>query len=143
MPPLFKILPLTFIAVFSLSSCEIYKHAWELGASSAQANGILAVRAEPPSVGFRRLQAHAGLNPALKVFFQTRGYPEFIIEDQKYSRLALVCYYPKKNQAYMIQSVGYSPEGTRVLGPEPIGAKDKRLLNALNEVARAAAAYGN
>jgi hypothetical protein len=135
---------LLFSALLSLSltSCQTYMQALELEMTQPQADGILAVKATPPSTGYRRLQAYAGLNEAIQFFLQAKGYPEYYIEKRQFSKVAMVCFYPKKNQAYMVQSIGYSPTSTRILGPEPIGEKDKRLFKALREVEKAASAYG-
>jgi hypothetical protein len=138
-----KIFSLFLIALFclSLSSCQTYMHAVELELTQPQAGGIMSVQATPPSTGYRRLQAYAGLNEAIRFFIQAKGYPEYYIEKRQFSKVAMVCFYPKKNQAYMVQSIGYTPQNTRILGPEPIGEKDKRLFKAIREVENAALAY--
>jgi hypothetical protein len=142
MHPFFKNLLLILATWLTLTSCQVSKDAFELGATQANSNGLMSVRATPPSIGYRRLEAYSGLNSAIKGFVQTKGYPDFIIEQRKLGKMAMVCFYPKKNQAYMIQALLNLPEETQVLGPEPIGEKDKRLFKAIREVENAALAYG-
>ncbi len=142
MHPFLKKLPLLLAAWWTLTSCQVSQDAFELGATQANSNGLMSVRSAPPTIGFRRLQAYSGLNPAIKVFVQAKGYPDFIIEQRKLGKMAMVCFYPKKNQAYMIQTLLNLPGETQVLGPEPIGEKDKRLFKAIREVENAASAYG-
>lgn len=124
-----------------LSSCETYKNSFMLGWTQMDAQGIQPVRANPPTLGYRRLKAYASINEAVNVFLQGKGYPDYIIEQPGFST-KVVCFYLAKNQAYLIQSTGNYAPSTRVLGPEPIGEKDKNLFKALREVEKAAASYG-
>jgi hypothetical protein len=127
--------------VLLLSSCQNVAKFSYLASTQRQAEGLQSIRIDPPNVGYQRLTTHAELNSSIKIFLQKKGQPDYIIEDRRGPALRIVCFYVKKNQAYLIQAIGFQPKNTRVLGPEPIGEKDRRLFKALNEVKKATEAY--
>ena len=124
-----------------LPACETYKSQFVLGWTQIEAQGVQPVRAKPPTLAYKRLQAHASLNTAVKLFLQAKGYPDYIIEVPGFVQVRIVCYYTGSNQAYLLQSTGNHAPSTRILGPEPIGEKDKKLFKALAELEKAASAY--
>lgn len=125
----------------SLASCQAYKSQAYLGWTLAEAGGIQIVRENPPSLAWKRLQAHADINAAVKFFLQEKGMPDYLLENHGLIEIRLCCFYEKKNEAWLILAKGYQSEGTRILGPEPIGEKDRRLFKAINELQQAASAY--
>jgi hypothetical protein len=127
--------------IVGLPACEAYKSQLFLNWTQIEARGIQPVRAKPPTLGYKRLHAHAGLNTAVKLFLQAKGYPDYIIEVPSFLQVRIVCYYTGPNQAYFLQSTGNHASSIRILGPEPIGEKDKKLFKALEELERAASAY--
>lgn len=136
-----KLTALLTLSVLLLSSCEAYKSNFMLGWTYADAQGIQPVRANPPTIGYRRLQAYATVNQAMKMFLQAKGMPDYIIEKPVFSS-RIACFYLTKNHAYLLEMSGhYAIQGMKVLGPEPIGEKDLKLFKALNEVEKATAAY--
>ncbi len=128
-------------ACASLASCQTYKSQAYLGWTQAEAGGIQIVRENPPSLAWKRLQAHADVNAAVKLFLQEKGMPDYLLESHGLLEVRLCCFYEKKNEAWLILAKGYQPAGTRLLGPEPIGEKDRRLFKAIDELQRAASAY--
>lgn len=124
-----------------LTSCESYKSASYLGWTQMDAQGLQAVRENPPSLAWKRLKAHAGVNDVVKLFLQSKGMPDYILENQGFWEVRICCFYESKNQAWLILSKGNSARTTRILGPEPIGEKDRKLFKALTELEKAAAAY--
>ena len=125
----------------SLASCETYKSATYLGWTQVDAQGLMPVRENPPSLAWKRLKAHAALNDVVKLFLQSHGMPDYIIESQGLWQGGICLFYQSKNQAWMILSKGNQARTTRILGPEPIGEKDRKLFKALAELEKAAAAY--
>lgn len=129
------------LSTLLLSSCESYKSNFLLGWTYAEAQGIQPIRANPPTIGYRRLKAYSTVNEAMKMFLQAKGMPDYIIEKPGFST-RIACFYTVKNQAYLLEMHGhYAIQGMKVLGPEPIGEKDLKLFKALNEVEKATAAY--
>jgi hypothetical protein len=135
-------LSVTLAACAVLTACQLYKSQAYLGWTQAEATGLQIVSDDPPSLAWKRLQAHADLNGAVKTFLQTRGMPDYLLEDNGLIEVRLCCFYEKKNEAWLILSKGNHAPSTRILGPEPIGEKDRRLFKAIRELQRAAAAYG-
>ncbi len=125
-----------------LTSCEAYKSNFMLGWTYAEAQGIQPIRANPPTIGYRRLKAYSTVNEAMKMFLQAKGMPDYIIEKPEFTSSRIACFYLTKNHAYLLQLPGhYAIQGMKVLGPEPIGEKDLKLFKALNEVEKATAAF--
>jgi hypothetical protein len=127
----------------SLTSCQNYRNQFILGWTQMEAQGLQPVRSSPPSLAYKRLQAHSELNIAVKLFFQAKGWPDYIVEVPGIVQVCIVCYYMKKGEAYLLQSPGYYAPKTRILGPEPIGEKDKKLMKALAELEKATRAYSS
>lgn len=126
---------------FALASCQLYKSQAYLGWTQAEADGIQIVRANPPSLAWKRLQAHADVNATVKFFLQDKGMPDYLLESHGLLEVRICCFYEKKNEAWLILAKGYQAAGTRILGPEPIGEKDRRLFKAIEELQQAASAY--
>jgi hypothetical protein len=135
-----RILLLTLLLA-SLTSCQNYMNQIMLSWTQLEAQGLQPVRSSPPSLAYKRLKAYSELNGAVRLFFQSKGWPDYIVEVHGIMRVRIVCYYVKKDQAYMLQSTGNYAYSTRILGPEPIGAKDKKLFKALGELEKATNAY--
>lgn len=133
----------TLVALVTLlASCQLYKSQAYLGWTQAEAGGIQIVRENPPSLAWKRLQAHADVNAAVKLFLQDKGMPDYVLESHGLIEVRICCFYEKKNEAWLILAKGYQAAGTRLLGPEPIGEKDRRLFKAIDELQQAASAYG-
>lgn len=128
-------------ACASLASCQLYKSQAYLGWTQAEAGGIQVVRQNPPSLAWKRLQAHADVNEAVKFFLKDKGMPDYVLENHGLIEVRICCFYEKKNEAWLILAKGYQAAGTRILGPEPIGEKDRRLFKAMDELQQAASAY--
>ena len=137
--PLWASLLLCVMAV----SCNTYKSAAYLGWTHAESQGLQPVQEKPPSTGWKRLKAHAELNDGVKIFLQTKGMPDFLVEKNGLLGDTSLClFYAAKNQAWMLEYNTINPLRMKTLGPAPIGEKDRRLFQALREVEAAAAAYG-
>ncbi len=130
------------VLVAMLASCQLYKSQAYLGWTQAEAGGIQIVRENPPSLAWKRLRAHADVNAAVKLFLQDKGMPDYVLESHGLIEVRICCFYEKKNEAWLILAKGYQAAGTRLLGPEPIGEKDRRLFKAIDELQQAASAYG-
>jgi len=130
-----------FVLPLLLIGCQTASSAFMLGYTEMEAGGIQAVRAVPPSLAYRRLKARGDLDPIVKLFFQAKGYPDFSVEKPGTFRSEIVCFYSAKGHAYMLRTNEFNPMKTEILGPAPIGEKDKKLFKALQELEKAAAAY--
>jgi hypothetical protein len=123
------------------TGCQAVASATVLGMTQQDADGIMPIDKNPPSVGYRRLKAYEERGPAMKFFFQAKGYPDYIIEKRVgLSVIKFVCYYPKQKVAYLIE-LNDLTKSVKTFGPEKMGDKDVRLFNALNEVKKAASDY--
>lgn len=140
MNPLLRLCGFVALAA-TLASCQMYKSQAYLGWTQAEAAGLQIVREQPPSLAWKRLQAHADVNAAVKFFLQDKGMPDYLLESHGLIEVRLCCFYAKKNEAWLILAKGYQAPGTRILGPEPIGEKDRRLFKAIDELQQAASAY--
>ena len=124
-------------------SCETYKSAAYLGWTQMDSDGLQPVSEKPPTVGWKRLKAHAGVNDGIKLFLQTKGMPDFLVEKNGLLGDATLClFYVGKNEAWLLEYSTINPMKMKALGPAPIGEKDRRLFQALRDVEAAAAAYG-
>jgi hypothetical protein len=132
---------LALACTLGLVSCESYKSEFMLCYTQLEAQGIQPVRSSPPTLGYRRLKAYGTSNDTIKLFLQAKGYPDYIIEQHGLKPFKMFCYYISKNQAYLVQSTGNYAPSTRILGPDPIGEKDKKFFISLAETEREAASY--
>jgi hypothetical protein len=124
-------------------SCAPYQSAAYLGWSRLDAEGLQPVQEKPPTIGWKRLKAHANVNDAVKLFLQSKGMPDFLVEKTGLLGDTSLClFYDRKNEAWMLEYHTVHTTRIKVLGPAPIGEKDRRLFQALREVDAAAAAYG-
>lgn len=140
-----RALPLCFCLLLCVTavSCQTYQSAAYLGLTQSRSQGLQPVVEKPPSTGWKRLKAHAAMNDHVKIFLQSKGMPDFLVEENSLMGDASLClFYERKNQAWMLQYSTINPLRVKVLGPAPIGEKDRRLFQALREVDAAAAAYG-
>lgn len=143
-----------FVVALSLSlgtglvSCQNFADAvanvsstTTLGSTYDQSRGLLPVRANPPSVAYRRLNARANLSPSLKMYLQAKGYPDYMVEDDGSHNSSIVCFHVAKNEAYLLKITEWQYDKVKIIGPAPIGEKDKRLFKAMKELEKAASAY--
>ncbi len=112
-----------------------------LGWTYDQSKGLQPVRANPPSVAYRRLTARANLVPSLKMYLQAKGYPDYMVEDAGPYSSSIVCFHVAKNEAYLMKISEFQYDKVKIIGPAPIGEKDKRLFKAMKELEKAASAY--
>ena len=129
----------------ALPSCTLTHGAFMEGATDQAANHkVLPVRAQPESLAHKRLTYHSEVYPGLKMFLQLRGQPDYIIEDNGFTKRQIVMFYLKKDQAYLMElDNGLSGQQTKVKGPEPIGKKTRDLLDALQHLEKAASNLAN
>ena len=121
-----------------LSSCSLMHGAFMEGATDAESTGkLLRVTMQPASLGYDRLGYHSQVNPRLAAFIRLKGYPDYLIENRSFSLRQLVMFYLKPNQAYLVELRGSA--NLKVTGPEPIGKKTRKLLDAVSHVEQAAA----
>ena len=135
---------LILFASFTLSGCEMYKGTFLEGATDLKASGkMLAVHAEPESLGHKRLRYHSLVYSGLKVLLQMKGDPDYIVEETGFTKRRVVMFYLKKNEAYLMEldTTLVGPQ-SKLRGPEPIGKKTRELLDALTRLEKAKAAIG-
>jgi len=106
---------------------------------SAVSHKILPVRAQPESLAHKRLGYHSLVYSGMAAFLQKQGEPDYLIEDQTFSKRQIVMFYLKKNEAYLVElGSGLAGPQLKTKGPEPIGKKTRELLDALERLDRAA-----
>ena len=65
--------------VLTLCQCAPYRAAWQHGWTNADAeDSIMLVLADPPSLGWKRLQQHSALHPEFRSFLNQMGQPEHL-----------------------------------------------------------------
>lgn len=127
-----------------LSGCGTTKGTFMETLTDSQASKrILKVRAQPESLGHKRLAYHSQAYPGIGKFLQLRGEPDFIIEDHGFSSRQIVIFYLKQNQAFLFETKS-SLSGTKVHahGPEPIGKKTRAVLEAIDRLKKSSGAGG-
>jgi hypothetical protein len=125
----------------TLVSCRQLSTDMTLAATQSQVGGIMPVRADPPSVAYRRLMARSESETLTRHLIQAQGLPDYVIEEAGFTSAKLVCFYLKTKSAYLIRINDLHPGRNEIFGPSPIGEKDLRLLNAFEEVQAAARSY--
>lgn len=119
------------LLIFPLTQCAPYRAAWNSGWTETEANNsIMLVIADPPTLGWRRVQNHATLHPEFQVLLNQLGSPDCIAESTQDRRHYLILYYLKKREAYSCRNDTRSvSKPMEFSGPYPITDKEYRLLS--------------
>ncbi len=141
--PRFPTLPALAISAL-LCGCAGTKGTFMETMTDSQASKrILKVRAQPESLGHKRLAYHSLAYPGIGKFLQLRGEPDFIIEDHGFTSRQIVIFYLKQNQAYLFETKnGLSGTKVQASGPEPIGKKTRAVLEAIDRLEKSGGAGG-
>jgi hypothetical protein len=125
------------LLAISLTHCAPYRAAWNTGWTEKEANNsIMLIIADPPTLGWRRLQNHATLHPELQVLLTQLGSPDCIAESTQDRRHYLILYYLKNRQAYSCRNDTRSvSKPMEFSGPYPITDKEYRLLSDFQQKA--------
>ena len=127
---------LLVLVTAALTGCATTKGTFMENMTDSQASKrILKVRAEPESLGHKRLAYHSMAYPGIGKFLQLRGEPDFIIEDHGLASRQIVIFYLKQNQAFLFETKnGLSGAKVQANGPEPIGKKTRAVLEAIERL---------
>lgn len=118
------------VAALALSGCGPVADAWEMGRTGAEANDhIMLVRAEPPTLGYRRLVSQSGVYPDLGVFLSQRGKPDFLAETNSSDRHYLILYYLDRREAFSCRTRVPRTREVEFAGPYPITPGEYRTLS--------------
>lgn len=120
-----------------LTHCAPYRAAWNSGWTEKEANNsMMLVIADPPTLGWRRLQNHATLHPEFQALLTQLGSPDCIAESTQDRRHYLILYYLKNRQAYSCRNDTRSvSKPMEFSGPYPITDKEYRLLSDFQQKA--------
>jgi hypothetical protein len=120
-----------------LASCGWVEAPWIPGSSAAAAkNQIMLIRQQPPSFGYRRLQAQGTEFRDLGVFVKQRGLPNFLAETGAGERRYFILYYLKNRQAFACRTRLDRGQAVEFAGPYPITDREFKLLNGFRNQAR-------
>jgi|GEM_PF-1390729 len=129
-----RFLPLgaiAFIGVFN-PGCASLPHSLMVTATEHQAaDHIMLVRAQPQTLGFRRLSYQSTVYPDLGSFLRFRGHPDFLAEANNDGRHYMVFYYLKDSQAFASRTLREDPHGITFAGPYSITRQEVRTLQNL------------
>lgn len=122
------LLGLAFCSV--LASCGVVGDAWEMGRTGGAASDqIMLVRAEPPSLGHRRLVSQSGVYPDLGIFLGQRGAPDFVAETNSGDRHYLILYYLDRREAYACRTKAPRTREVEFAGPYAITEREFKTLS--------------
>jgi len=103
---------------------------------SQAADHLMLVRAEPETLGFRRLSYQSAVYPDLGGFLRYRGHPDFLAEANNDGRHYMVFYYLKDSQAFASRTLREDPHAITFAGPYAITRGEVRTLQALADRSR-------
>jgi hypothetical protein len=127
-------LPLGAIAFFGAlnTGCGSLPHSLMVTATEYQAaDHIMLVRAQPQTLGFRRLTYQSAVYPDLGSFLRFRGHPDFLAEANNDGRHYMVFYYLKDSQAFASRTLREDPHGITFAGPYSITRHEVQTLQKL------------
>jgi hypothetical protein len=123
--------------VLTLCQCAPYRAAWQHGWTNADAeDSIMLVLADPPSLGWKRLQQHSALHPEFRSFLNQMGQPDCLAESVQGDRRYIILYYLEQRRAFSLRTAARSVgEPMQVSGPYPITDKEYALLSSFQNKA--------
>ena len=130
---IFRLGSLVFVyLLFFLGSCTVDSQSMYARRTSAAANDhIMLVRAEPMTLGYKRLAALSEIYPDLAIFLQQKGTPEFLAETNKGENHYLIFYYLKTRKAFACRSGGSDSSDVEFSGPYPVTDREAATLESL------------
>jgi hypothetical protein len=126
-----------FVMTLLLCQCAPYRAAWQHGWTNADAeDSIMLVLADPPSLGWKRLQQHSALHPEFRSFLNQMGQPDCLAESVQGDRRYIILYYLEQRRAFSLRTAARSlGEPMQVSGPYPITDKEYALLSSFQNKA--------
>lgn len=134
-----RLLPLAACALGSglFAHCGRMPHSLMLTATEPQAaDHLMLVRAQPQTLGFRRLSYQSTLYPDLGSFLRFRGHPDFLAEANNDGRHYMVFYYLNDSRAFASRTLREDPHAITFAGPYPITPHEVRTLKTLADQSR-------
>lgn len=120
------------MATHAVTSCGSVPDTVMATATSFQADDhLMLVRANPATLGFRRLSYQSALYPDLGSFLRSRGNPDFVAEAANDGRRHMIFYYLKGSHAYASQTLRDDPHAMTFSGPYRITRHEVSLLKKL------------
>lgn len=124
---------------FLASSCGVVESPLLPGSAAAAAKDqIMLVRADPQTLGYRRLASQSQAFPDLGTFVRKRGLPDFLAETGNEDHCYFILYYLAARQAYACRSHINRRSPVEFSGPYPITDREYKALSGFREKADAA-----
>jgi hypothetical protein len=112
-----------------LTGCGTIPETFMVTATEYQAaDHLMLVRADPQTLGYRRLNYQAVVYPELGSFLRFRGHPDFLAEANNDGRHYMILYYLKTSQAFASRTLRETPRGITFAGPYPITRREVSLM---------------
>jgi len=101
-------------------------------AERAANDRIMLVRAQPPTLGYHRLEQESAKHADLATFLGKKGRPDFVAETHSDDRHYMILYYLDKETAYAARS-WKGQQMIEFAGPYPITKQEVKILGDLKD----------